>query len=66
MDETISLDISTSACVIFFFAQIANLNSGSGLHDSPIHVQSNTSSAGWIDHHTTTLIIRSCYIELVN
>ncbi len=62
----ISLDISTSACVIFFFAQIANLNSGSGLHDSPIHVQSNTLSAGWSRDHTTTLIIRSCYDELVD
>ena len=54
------------ACVIFFFAQIANLNSGSGLHDSPIHVQSNTLGAEWIGPHTTTLIIRSCYDELVD
>ena len=40
------------ACVIFFFAQIANLFSGSGLHDSPIHVRSNTLSAGWSHDHT--------------
>ena len=38
-------------------AQITNLNSGSWLYDSLIHVQSNTLGVEWIGPHTTTLII---------
>src|SRR3954469_13009737 len=56
--------IRCRVCITPLFPNLAcrdlQSNSESWLHNPPICVQSNGSSAGWSSYHTTTLIIRSC------